>query len=281
MPKPTLRRRIVRTFFSYLGLDVLAALVVTFLQRGMIYFPTVAEERVLLAVGRNEGFGPWLNAAGQLVGWQRRGPTRPARGQVLVVHGNAGYALDRTDYAKALQEVAAFDVFILEFPGYGSRPGKPSQKTILTAADEALMVLRTNGPVYLIGESLGSGVAAHLAGAHPAEVAGMLLFTPYNNMTAVAQHHMPAFPVRWMLWDRFPSDESLKQYRGPLGFLLAGNDEVVPDKFGRRLHDGYQGPKKLWEAPQTGHNNVHQRPAEWWKQVVAFWDSSPPVPPGK
>jgi hypothetical protein len=264
-----------------IGLYIATAVAVMVMQRRMIYQPSTASEKVLRAVARNEGFEPWLNVAGQTIGWRRLGTHASPCLQALIVHGNAGYALDRADYAKALQAAALFDVFILEYPGYGSRPGAASQASLFQAADEALDLLRTNGPVYVIGESLGTGVAAHLAGAHANEVAGLLLFTPYNNLIAVAQHHMPIFPVAWMLWDRFPSEDLLHSYRGPIGFLLAGNDEVVPDKFGRRLYEAYQGPKKLWEAPKAGHNDVHSQPLDWWKEVVAFWNLPIQTMPGK
>lgn len=274
MPAPTLRRRILRMVWICIALYLAAAVLVMLGQRSMIYHPTVADDRALLALAKNDGFEPWLNSGGQRIGWHRRASTQPAPGRFIVVHGNAGFALHRADYAMALQAASGFDAFLLEYPGYGARPGKPSQASFYAAMEEAFAVLRTNGPVHLVGESLGCGVAAHIAGAHPTEIAGMLLFTPYNNLTAVAQHHMPVVPVRWMLWDRYPADESLQGYRGPVGILLAGNDQVVPDRFGRRLHDGYPGPKKLWEAPQAGHNDVHRQPAEWWRAVVEFWASS-------
>ena len=256
-----------------LGLYLLAGIAVMLLQRSMIYHPSRAPGSILLEAAKGGGFEPWKNAAGQRIGWKRLDGASPARGRALILHGNAGYGLDRADYAKALQQATGFDVFILEYPGYGDRPGAPSQKSLCDAAEEAFELLRTNGPVHLVGESLGTGVAAYLAGAHPESVGGLLLFTPFNNLASVAQRHMPIFPVRWMLWDRFPSDEFLKNYRGPVAFVLAGNDEVVPDKFGRRLFDGYRGPKKLWEAPNAGHTEVQTQPPEFWRAVAAFWES--------
>jgi len=259
--------------WACLGLYVLAAIAVMLSQRSMIYHPSRAPGKTLLEMAKAEGFEPWTNGAGQRIGWKRIQGAGPARGRALILHGNAGYALDRADYAKALQQAMAFDVFILEYPGYGDRPGAPSQKTLCDAAAEAFQLLRANGPVHLVGESLRTGVAEFLAGAHPDAVGGLLLFTPYNNLTSVAQSHMPIFPVRWMLWDRFPSDEYLKSYHGPVVVVLARNDEVVPDKFGRRLFDGYGGPKKLWEAPDAGHGDVPNQPPEFWKSVAAFWES--------
>jgi|YelNatPaOPRAMG01_1025707.scaffolds.fasta_scaffold02902_7 pimeloyl-ACP methyl ester carboxylesterase len=253
------------------GLYVLAAAVLALSQRQMIYHPTTAPTRVLEAWAQAAGLLPWRNATGQRIGWMHRYPTGPAQGQVLITHGNAGCAVDRAFYVPVLQRVAALDLFILEYPGYGDRPGSPSERALLAAAEEALGCLASDQPVYLLGESLGSGVAAYLAGRHPERIAGVLLIAPFDNLTHLAQHHMPLLPVRWLLKDRYPSDRHLAGYRGPVAVLLAGRDEVVPTRFGRRLYDGYAGPKKLWESPQARHNEVYDQPARFWGEVISFW----------
>ena len=81
---------------------------------------------------------------------------------------------------------------------------------------------------------------------------------------------MPLFPVRWMLKDKFPSDSYLKTYRGPIAVMLAGRDEVIPNGLGRKLYDGYAGPKKLWEYAQATHNDIHSTDPKAWKQIMAF-----------
>jgi pimeloyl-ACP methyl ester carboxylesterase len=175
------------------------------------------------------------------------------------------------EYAGRLNEAGRFEVYILEYPGYGARSGAPTQQSLCDAADEALGVLSKDGPVYVIGESLGTGVAAHLAGAHPEAIAGLLLIAPYHNLGEVAQYHMPIFPARWMLWDKFPAGENLRKYHGRVAVLLAGRDTVVPNQFGHRLYDGYAGPKRVWEIPSATHESLPDRPAAWWKELVGFW----------
>jgi len=204
-------------------------------------------------------------------------PIRPSLGQVLITHGNAGCAVERNEYTIAIRQAAALDMFILEYPGYGDRPGSPSEHSLFAAADEAFHLLATNGPVYLLGESLGTGVAAHLAGTFTTNVAGMMLITPYNKLTDVAQYHMPVVPVPWLLRDRFPSEDSLRRYHGPMVMLLTTRDEVVPYKFGRRLYDAYAGPKLLRESNDSEHNTIYDQGPEFWKQVIEFWRKGRPV----
>jgi len=254
-----------------LCLYLLATLFVACSQRHMIYHPTRLAGATLDSLARADGLDPWRRADGQRIGWKRLSQVRPAQGQVLITHGNAGCGVHRAHYATALQAAGALDVFILEYPGYGDRPGAPSEAALCAAGAEAFQALDPDRPVWLIGESLGSGVAAYLAGKDPRRVEGLLLIAPFDNLSDLAQHHMPVFPVRLILRDRFPSDEHLKGFKGPVGVLLAGQDEVVPSQFGRRLYDGYPGPKKLWEIPGASHNEVYRQPLTFWQEVVKFW----------
>ena len=164
----------------------------------------------------------WKDPSGQAIGMKRLSPQQPAAGQVLIVYGNGSCATACAHYADVIQGIAAFDVFILEYPGYADRPGSPSQKSLFRAADEAFQLLATNGPVYLVGESLGTGVAAYLAGTHPDKVAGVVLLAPYNRLADAAQYHYPILPVHLLLVDRFPSEDYLRNYHGPVGVLVAG-----------------------------------------------------------
>jgi uncharacterized protein len=246
-------------------------------QRRLIYFPQKFVAQQTEQMARSANLERWTNSSGENVGLKRLSPRQPADGQVLMVYGNASYAAGCAHYADDLQAVAAFDVFILEYPGYADRPGSPSQDSLFRAADEAFQLLATNQPVYLLGESLGSGVAAHLAGTHPDQVAGAVLISPFNRLTDVAQEHMPILPVRWLLMDRFPSEDYLRNFHGPIGVVVDGRDNVVPKKFGLRLYNGYAGPKKLWEFPQGGHTEITESPALFWKEVVGFWQANGPL----
>ena len=146
---------------------------------------------------------------------------------------------------------------------------RPPKKSLEAAAVEAFQTLSTNRPVYLVGESLGTGVAAYLAGRFPDQIAGVVLLAPFNSLTDVAQEHMPLLPVHLLLVDRYPSEQFLRNYRGPVAILVAGADAVVPEKFGRRLYDGYGGPKRLWFFPDGNHGTVMLQPPEMWGEI--FW----------
>jgi len=240
-------------------------------QRRLIYYPPVFTTPQVDESARAANLERWLNAAGQGVGMKRLSPTQPAAGRVLLAYGNGSCATACARFADVIQKAAPLDVFILEYPGYADRPGRPSQESLFQAADEALRLLPTNGPLYLAGESLGTGVAAYLAGTYPGQVAGVVLFAPYNRLADVAQYHVRWLPAHWLLVDRFESEDYLRHYHGPVAMLVAGQDNVIPEKFGRRLYDRYAGPKRLWEFPAANHGTVTERSADDWKEIIGFW----------
>jgi pimeloyl-ACP methyl ester carboxylesterase len=193
---------------------------------------------------------------------------------VLVIHGNGGCALQRGYIAKPIHDAAALDVFILEFPGYGMRAGSPNMKSILAAAEEAFELLPKEKRIYLVSESLGTGAAAHLGKTQPNEIAGMVMFVPYDSLPSLAQSRMPLLLPYFFLVDRYEPAAWLKGYRGPIKFVLAERDQVIPMKFGQRLVDSCAGPKVLQIIPNAGHDDVGEQSPEWWRDVFNYFHNS-------
>jgi hypothetical protein len=246
------------------------------LQRRMIYFPPHYPSDQIEKYAASQNLERWTSPSGEPIGWKRLSPVQPSQGQVLITHGNAGCAFQCGHYADVIQQTAPLDVFIVEYPGYENRPGSPTERSLDRAADEAMQLLATNRPTYLVGESLGTGVATYLAGKYSNEVAGVVLLAPYNKLAAVAQAHMVILPVGFLLADRFPSEKYLRTYHGPVAMLVGGRDNVVPARFGRRLYDAYDGPKRLWEFPEGDHGTVMLQPPEVWKQIIEFLQANRP-----
>lgn len=264
--KKRIRRVIFLIAIAYLGVVLLAAL----FQRRLLYFPTKLPLELAEGTALVEGFVPWKTQAGQTIGWKIPANGSPT-GSVLIAHGNAGSALNRGYIAKPIHAAASQDVYVLEYPGYGARPGAPTMKSFLAAGEEAFSALPANRPVYLVSESIGAGVVAHLAKTFPTKVAGLLMFAPYDDLGSVAQSQMPLLPARWILRDRFRPAEWLTDYRGPLKIVIAERDEIIPPRFGHQLYDSYNGPKELEVIPDAGHNDIAEQSPQWWQKVFQFW----------
>jgi uncharacterized protein len=253
---------------------VLAAVALLWLaQRRLLYFPNHEEKESADRRARALGLEPWLDR-GELIGWRSRHPAG-ARGRLVVVHGNAGSALDRGYFVEAFRSAVPgfpLDVYLVEYPGYGAREGTPTEASFVAAAAQALAAARRDGPgpVLLAGESIGSGVAALAAAADPASADGLLLVTPLASVPAVARRHSPLLPA-WFLRDAYRADRALARYPGPVAFLLAGRDEIVFTDLGQALFDAHRGPKRLWVDERATHDTVRWDPRlPRWSEMVAF-----------
>jgi pimeloyl-ACP methyl ester carboxylesterase len=240
------------------------------LQRKLMYFPNQIPLATMVQAGAENGFKPWKNPAGRIIGWKIPA-TGVSTGSVLIVHGNAGCAIGRDYLARPVHEAASVDVFVLEYPGYGARDGSPSKKSFDAAAEEAFQQLPANVPKYLVSESIGTGVACDLAKNHPQEIAGMALLVPYHDLPSVAQRQFWFVPAYFCLLDRFNPAEDLKDYHGPVKFVIAGNDEIIGPASGLKLANGYNGPKDIQVIPGAHHNDVSAQSPEWWRETFGFW----------
>jgi pimeloyl-ACP methyl ester carboxylesterase len=258
------------------GYAALCLLVVAF-QRRLMYFPNRASEPEALRIAGNLGLAAWREDSGNLLGW--RVPSAAAGNRVLVFHGNAGSALDRGYYLPLLGG-AGTEVILFEYPGYGPRPGEPAQDLLIEAGVQALARLRKEapGPVWILGESLGSGVACAVAARSPADVAGLVLVTPFARMTDVAAWHYPYLPVRFLLRDRWDNLAALALYPGPVGLFIVGRDEVVSAKQGHLLFASLGLRARLWEQSDASHNTFDTRSNAYpWPEIRTFLENTGPL----
>jgi pimeloyl-ACP methyl ester carboxylesterase len=211
-------------------------------QRKLLYYPTHHHD--------NNGLYEWRQA-GRLIGYAREVPS--PRNVWLLVHGNGGQAGDR---AYALPSFSSLDsVFILEYPGYGARPGSPSMEACNAAAKEAYEILRArfpNTPVCVAGESIGSGPASALArNPHPPEK--IVLILPFDALSHVAAHHFSYLPIGLMLRDKWNNIDSLKGYRGRVEIFGARDDTIIPILHARALAKSL--PSATFHEIEGGHND--------------------------
>ena len=248
-------------------------LYVFFRQRAMLYHPgAVSEERMERLAGEN-GMSRWRDKDGKPIGWMTDG--NPGELPVVIFQGNAGNALDRLAIIGRLRVAGARGrICVADYPGYGPAPGSPSQRSLTAAAERALDSIP--GRAIVVGESLGTGVAAQAAGRHPGKVRGMILITPFESMVSAAAHHYPWLPVRLLLLDRFDSVTALKTFPKPVAIILGDDDETTPPEGARRLFARLTGPKRLFEVEKASHNEAALNLSdEAWRDVWRFVSQGP------
>jgi pimeloyl-ACP methyl ester carboxylesterase len=240
------------------------------LQERMLYFPSkdVPDEKFLSS--RTMRF--WPSGRDGYRGFISTKAVPADKGTVVVFHGNAGAASDRDYYLPALTPLG-FRVLLAEYPGYGGRKGRPGEAAFVQDAHETLRLVseQYGRPIYLLGESLGCGVAAAVAKASPVPIDGIILITPWDTLLSVAKHHYPWLPVRLLLRDTYDSVGNLKTYGGPVAVIGAERDEVIPLRHAQALYDALRTRRKMWIVKAAGHNDWSLAVGpEWWKEITDF-----------
>jgi hypothetical protein len=199
-------------------------------------------------------------------------PLGEITGTAVVAHGNAGSALDRVYYVEPLLAFG-YRVILLEYPGYGCREGKPAEADIVSDVRESIRLVREHyqTPILLIGESLGSGVAAESVVGLEDQIQGVILFTPWDDLPSVAQSVYWFLPARYLAREHYNSVQNLKDYANPIALIVAELDELIPRKCSQRLFDSLQGEKRLWVIGGASHNTWPEAvDSAWWREVVNY-----------
>lgn len=221
---------------------------VFFSQRSLIYFPQPRSNHDATVIALPSDAGPVLVSI------------RAATGPEAVIYfgGNAeDVSLNLPLFAQTFPDDA---IYLLHYPGYGGSAGHPSEKSIMIAAFtlfDAVHARHQN--VIVIGRSLGTGVAVHLASERP--VARLVLVTPFDSLVDVAAAHYPFFPCRWLLLDRYDSWKYAPHVTAPTKIIVASEDEVVPRTSTERLRARFkEGLVSYVVVHGAGHNTISENP---------------------
>jgi alpha-beta hydrolase superfamily lysophospholipase len=269
---PVLSQNMIACLVVILALYVLFAIAIYFVQERLLYFPDVTTRRRTVEAVSRLGLKRWPDDRDDYHGLVSTTPPAAHTGTVLVWHGNAGSANHRVHYVRALQRLG-FRVVLIEYPGYGSRAGDVGEASFVRDALQATRLAKQEfgGPLYVWGESLGCGVASAVAAEPDLDVQGAVMLTPWDTLPNLAQRLYWYLPVRWLIRDRYDNVRNLARFGGPVAVLMAGRDEVIPNRNTMRLYESLPGEKQLWVFENAGHNTWPTSPdARWWAEVIAF-----------
>lgn len=182
--------------------------------------------------------------------------TEPPVGAAIVVfHGNGGNRVGRLPLARALAD-RGHDVLLVDYRGYGANPGSPSAHGLALDARAARAWLVDHGTdpdrIVYLGGSLGTGVAIELATAQ--RPAAMVLRSPFTSLVDLAHEHYPVVPG-FLLRDRWPNLDRIRDLETPTLFIAGQADEIVPASQTQTLFDAATEPKHLLVVDDANHND--------------------------
>ncbi|MCC5825610.1 alpha/beta fold hydrolase [Alkalimonas sp.] len=236
----------MRTLLTLLGYLLagygLLCLLLYLLQRQLIYFPVPAafppEQPLVLQQGQHQ----------LLVSQQSRsGPQA-----LLYFGGNAeDVSVNLPEFSAAFPEHA---IYLMHYRGYGGSEGRPSEQALVSDALALFDKVATqHSDITVIGRSLGSGVAVQLAAKRPLQQ--LVLITPFDSLTKLAQQQFPVVPVRWLLKDRYESARYASQIDTPTLLLVAEQDEIIDRARSKALYQAFAPGIARLQLYPGGHNS--------------------------
>jgi len=285
---------IVRGVRSCLIVYVVLVVVLAFLQRKLIYYPTHADRLPASMLGSPadvvRDVGAITDDGIPLNGWHWSASTDAVedanRFLVLFFHGNGGDRRHRVFDCQLLTRLGV-DVLMTDYRGYGDNEGSPTEDGLGRDASAFWRLALSEGwspdRIVLYGESLGGGVAVGLAaelGESGTPPAGMILRSTFASLTDAAAWHYPWLPVRWFLVDRFSSVARISGIASPLLMIHGDSDRIIPIEMGETLFEAAPETsagirRRFLRIPGGDHNNlvvtaareIEEEIAEFLKQL--------------
>ena len=234
----------VSLLLVYAGL--LAVLYV--MQRSLLYFPQFTHDPPVAPDFRLEVEGATLR------GWVRN----PGQPRALLYFGGNGEDVSLNRYDVGIW-VPGHTVYLVAYRGFGHSSGEPSEAALTTDAVTLFDHVAVNhSSVDVIGRSIGSAVAVHVAAVRP--VRRLVLITPFDSVLRTGQQHYPWMPLHWLLEDRFESWRLAPELDMPVLVVTAGQDTIIAPERTRALVAALPRTPETLHLPAAGHNDVQNFP---------------------
>jgi len=160
-------------------------------------------------------------------------------------------------------------LYFPHYRGYGASSGTPSQEEFFHDALRLYdRVKKGHRRIFVLGRSLGSGIALYLAAHRPVDA--LILTTPYDSILRLGQENYPLFPIRWMIKDPFESWRYAGQIEVPTLILLAEEDRIIPRPRSEALIRSFQKIRpRVLILPHTDHGDIIDAP-DYYPSIHSF-----------
>lgn len=181
---------------------------------------------------------------------------QPSKGVVLYFHGNTGN-VGRALYQSRLVFDMGYDLFIPDYRGFGKTEGEAwSDKELLSDANKAYEYLLTKYDeknIYVMGYSLGTGMASYVTSKHNPQ--HLFLVAPFTSLTDIKNQYawfLPDFLMRINL----PNERFLADVSTPVSIIHGTNDNIVNYRFSKQLKEKFPDKVKLITSENQSHRGV-------------------------
>ena len=189
----------------------------------------------------------------ELLGWYHKKNLKDYK-TLVYFHGNAGSLENRVHKLNHFQDMN-INFLIIAWRGFNGNKGKPSERGLYVDGKSAIDWLIKKGVdeknLILYGESLGTGVATHLA--QNKNYAGVILETPFTSMVDAAKNFYPYIPINLLLKDKFENFKKVNNINTPILVMHGEVDQIVPFSMGKKIYEIANNPKYSYFTKYDDH----------------------------
>ncbi len=179
-----------------------------------------------------------------------------SKGVILYLHGNAGSLSSWGRVAKHYTNLN-YDVFIVDYPGYGKSEGKiHSQEKLYNNLQTVYDTLKNNyaeNKIIVLGYSIGTGPAAKIASTNNPRL--LILQAPYYSLKDLVKHIYPIVPA-FLLKYKFQTNEYIPQCKMPVVIFHGDKDEVIYYESSVKLKQHFKKGDTLITLKGMNHNGM-------------------------
>jgi len=181
-----------------------------------------------------------------------------SKGVIFYLHGNAGALNSWGNVAKTFTNLN-YDVFMLDYRGYGKSEGKINgQSQIFQDIQTAYDKLKTNyseDKIIILGFSIGTGLAAKVASTNNPRL--LILQAPYYSLIDLKKHIFPIIPT-FILKYKFETNVYIKSCKMPIVIFHGNQDEVIYYGSSLKLQKEFKAQDILITLNGQGHNGIEK-----------------------
>jgi uncharacterized protein len=206
-------------------------------------------------------------------------PVAAQRPAVLLCHG-IGETVEHWSAVQALFHDHGIGSMVFDYSGYGKSSGQLRAEYCHDDLVAAYADLRTRvgpeTPVFLLGFSLGSGIAAHAAGELYPPIMGLFLCEAFDSFRHAA---CAAGVPRWLartVPDIWTTMATMERVQMPVWVVHSDGDRLFPLEMPRRITEACGRWGELIVVPGLGHDEPYLTAANaYWRPVLERILASP------
>ena len=182
-----------------------------------------------------------------LNGWILKPKNQTATITILHFHGNGGSILQQYQAIDPLMKGGSFQIFMVDYSGFGFSEGKATRENVLTDGLSAFDYLKARPDVkdtklIIYGQSLGGNLAAVVAKEKQQDVDGLVIEGGFSSHKEIG-----GFFGKLLVKEMYSSKDAIRDFHKPVLVIHSSEDKVVPFALGKKIFDNANQPNEFYE----------------------------------